>query len=1214
MRLRHAVVAASAMVLLGSAVPVADAAQSSSHKAAVKPAAKHLPRPERPREVKDREFDPHSVLVRFKSGASAAAKDRALTSRGASRVGQVRGTAYAEARSKRPALDLLHGLRNDPAVAEVSLDYERRTAVFPRDPFFPDSGQFPYLDIVRLPQAWDLSKGSTSQVIAVADTGVNGLHEDMQGVTVDGYNAITGAPIAAGTNSDDNGHGTMVAGIAAANTDNNIGIAGAAWTARVMPVKVLSSGGRGYDSDIAAGITWAADHGASIVNLSLGGPADSAVLHDAITYATGKGALVVAAAGNSGTNRPLYPAAYPEVLAVSATDKTGSLTDFSSWGDHIDVAAPGFDIVSLGENHGYVVGDGTSFAAPIASGVAALVRAAYPSWTPSQVMDGLRSTARDAGPRGIDPYYGRGVLDAYHAVGGTRGAEFPPRTLGASEPNDVPARATAFATSTTGSLAAEGDVDWYRFDAIGQQSVDVTVTPPAFDSTGQSTDPILAVYDKDLRLIGKVDKAGRALAETLKFVTDAGTYYASVRNYNGAVDTRSYTLTVGAGSASLFQPAVWIGISADAEARTAGVADVTGDGREDVLVATSYSLGSEDGEKLFVFAQRPDGTLASPVRYAPDAWSHTFFAVLDTNGDGRQDVAINTVSGINVLRQTASGTLESAGLLPGKGSPVAADMDGDGDTDLVANDASLGLTLLTQGDGGTFTATPITADDVAEVEVGDVDGDGRADVVGAPPPYLGNAPIYVYHQTETGWTRTNHPTGMTSPETVRAIEVADVSGDGRADIMATFGGNKPSSQLSVLVQNATGEFDTPVLHPVWDIPEAVEAADMTGDSRLDVVILHGWNVVSVLPQTEDGRLGTPIKADDLPYASSYTHQGLGLGDINGDNRTDAVAADYNNGLVILRNNNGPTRGGPQLWVRDAAPADFASGVASSTVPSVTFQRALAAESVSSSTVRLVNGRTGAAVAASVSYDAGSRTARVTPAMALPDETPYRLVVDGVRDTSGEVQTERFSSTFRTVNALDAAPDPVSDFTATGAVRQASLSWTVPQIADLDQVIVRRATGTTAPSSVTSGTAVYAGRESSVTVSGLTEGSTYTFRAWVRDQSGKLSSPSTVTLTGSAVTISSSVKTLTYGSSVSVTGRLTRPDTGAAITGASVQLYGRLEGSTTWSLVGTATSSSTGYLSLSQTPSASTDYQWIYPGSTAGTGADSSLQAVRVRTR
>lgn len=115
-----------------------------------------------------------------------------MTSRGASRVGEVRGTGYVEVRAKGAAPDLLRRLRNDPAVAEVSLDYQRRTAALPNDPYF--AGSQSYLDTVRLQQAWDLSKGSTSQIIAVVDTGVDGLHADLQGVTVDGYNAITGRP------------------------------------------------------------------------------------------------------------------------------------------------------------------------------------------------------------------------------------------------------------------------------------------------------------------------------------------------------------------------------------------------------------------------------------------------------------------------------------------------------------------------------------------------------------------------------------------------------------------------------------------------------------------------------------------------------------------------------------------------------------------------------------------------------------------------------------------------------------------------------------------------------------------------------------------------------------------------------------------------------------------------------------------------------------
>ncbi|HEX2773485.1 MAG TPA: S8 family peptidase, partial [Micromonosporaceae bacterium] len=607
-------VAASALVVVGSMIPVAYAVQSSSQKSAVKPAAKHLPRPERPRDAKEREFDPHSILVRFKSGASAAAKDRALKGRGATHAGAVRGTGYVEARTKGAAADLLRRLRTDSAVADVSLNYRRRVTATPNDEFYTFGDQS-YLNTVRLPQAWDRTKGSTSQVVAVVDTGVNGLHPDLQGRTVGGYNAITRVIVAAGTNTDDNGHGSMVAGIAAANTNNSIGIAGAAWTGRIMPVKALGSDGTGNDSTVAAGITWAADHGAKVINLSLGGPGDSPVLHDAVRYATGKGALVVVAAGNDGDGTPQYPAAYPEVLAVGATDTAGNLTDFSSWGDWIDVAAPGFGMVSTGLNQDYYIADGTSFSAPIASGVAALVRTAFPSLTPAQVIARLRSTARDAGPRGIDPYYGYGVLDAYHAVGGTWGAEFPTRVLGTGEPNDVPARATAFATSSTGTLAAEGDVDWYRFESTGQKAVELRVTPSPFDANrAQNADPMLAVYDKDLRLIGEVDKAGPGGAEALAFTVGTGTYYVSVRNYNGAADTRSYTLAIGPGSAALFNPAVSTAVGSWPE--TVAVGDVTGDGRDDVLLATSFYFDDINDYKLFVFPQNTDGTLAAPVRYA----------------------------------------------------------------------------------------------------------------------------------------------------------------------------------------------------------------------------------------------------------------------------------------------------------------------------------------------------------------------------------------------------------------------------------------------------------------------------------------------------------------------------------------------------------------------------------------------------------------------
>ncbi|WP_146173978.1 S8 family serine peptidase [Saccharothrix carnea] len=1179
--------------------------------AAADPEPERFPGPPRPDKAAVDVSDPNAVLVRFADAVPAEARERALTSRGASHAGAVRGTGYVKVKAKGNARDLLRELRQDPAVAEVSFDHERRVTTTPGDPFFA-THQLSYSDTVRLGQAWDVSKGSTDQVIAVLDTGVNGLHDDLRGVTVTGYNALTGTEIAAGADSDDNGHGTMAAGIAAANTDNGIGVAGAAWTARVMPVKVLGAGGRGVDSDIAEGLAWAADHGAEVVNLSLGGPVDSPVLHDAVRYAVDRGVVVVAAAGNSGGGVPLYPAAYPEVLAVGATDWNGDLTDFSSWGEHIDVAAPGLDITSLDDAapDRTRIGSGTSFAAPIAAGVAALVRAVNPSWTPRQVVDRIRAAARDAGPRGIDPYYGHGVLDAFAAVGGPRAAAFPPRVLGANEPNDVPARATTFATSVTGTLEAEGDVDWYRFDPAGRQSLAVTVTPPAFDANrARNTDLVVAAYDQDLRLIAEVDETGPGQAEVLEFVAGTGFHYLTVRNYHGAVDARAHTVSVAAAPPSLFQPGV--GFDVDAEARMAQVADVTGDGRADAIIATTGPYGAENADKLFVFAQQPDGTLAPPVRYATDAVPKGFFAVLDTNGDDRLDIAVNAVGGIAILRQTAAGTLENAGLIPGGGGiPVTADMDGDGDGDLVAA-SERGINLLTQGEGGTFTETVVTTEPFAEPEVGDVDGDGRPDIVVAPPYHFGNAPISVFHPTGSGWAKTTHRTGMTSPESVRGIEVADVSGDGRADVITTFGGNKPSSHVSVLTQNATGGLDTAVVHPVLDLPDAVEAADVNGDSRLDVVVLHGWHTVGVLPQDSDGGLGAPEYAEiDVPTGSNHAPQALALGDIDGNARPDAIFADYLSGLVVLRNNNGPTRAGPAVWVRDSAPADFATNVASTAVPAVTFQRDVDPRSVSASTVRLLDGRTGAPVDASVSYDAATRTARVTPTAALEaDSTPYRLVVDGVRDTTGSLQAQRFTSTFSTA---DGTPGPVTGLTATGGVREAKLSWTLPPIHDLAQVVVRQATGPTPPSSITSGTGVYEGTGHEVTAPNLTAGTTYSFAVWVRDQSGKLSTPTTATLTGSSFTGTANAKSVNPGGSVTLSGRVTRPDTGAPITGVPVELHHRRTGSGTWTPAGTATTNGNGEVSLTHRPPSTTEYRWVHPGSTTFIGCDSPPTTVRVR--
>jgi len=198
----------------------------------------------------------------------------------------------------------------------------------------------------------------------------------------------------------------LVAGIAAATTNNAVGIAGVAWDASVLPVKVLNSHGVGDDFQVAAGIVWAVDHGASIVNLSLGGPAESAGLCDAVDYASSMRVLVVVAAGNGHTGEPQYPAACPGAVAVSATDTNGDFASFSNYGPWVSLAAPGIQITSTRSNELYGAESGTSLAAPIVTGVAALLRAEHPDWNPTQIASHLEQTAQDQAPLASTPTTG----------------------------------------------------------------------------------------------------------------------------------------------------------------------------------------------------------------------------------------------------------------------------------------------------------------------------------------------------------------------------------------------------------------------------------------------------------------------------------------------------------------------------------------------------------------------------------------------------------------------------------------------------------------------------------------------------------------------------------------------------------------------------------------------------------------------------------------
>ncbi len=289
-------------------------------------------------------------------------------------------------------------------------NYERTISRTSNDPLRDQQWA---LGTIAAYDAWDITTGGPV-VIAVIDTGVDANHPELAGRVLSGFNAITGSPNA----SDDNGHGTAVAGIIAASADNGNGIVGLCWGCIILPIKACLSNGRCRDSSVISAIRWATDNGARIINLSLGGSSPSPALHEVVRYASERGVLIVAASGNERAegNTPNYPAAYPETLAVGATGYGDEVTGFSNTGDFIDLVAPGVDIATTIPNNGYVLATGTSFASPFVSGAAALIMTLRPDLSNHDVRCVLAISADDRGAPGRDSEYGYGRLNVLTAL------------------------------------------------------------------------------------------------------------------------------------------------------------------------------------------------------------------------------------------------------------------------------------------------------------------------------------------------------------------------------------------------------------------------------------------------------------------------------------------------------------------------------------------------------------------------------------------------------------------------------------------------------------------------------------------------------------------------------------------------------------------------------------------------------------------------------
>jgi subtilisin family serine protease len=319
-------------------------------------------------------------------------------------------------------------------VQDISFNYQASmNATIPDDQYFSyqyallNDGQLFYPEKslrglsgadIKATEGWDWSTGGSDTLIAIVDTGIALTHEDLRNKVEPGYDFVNDDT----DPMDDNGHGTLVASLAGAESDNGVGIAGVAWNARLLPVKVLDKSGNGSYLTIAAGIKYAADHGAQVINLSLGGDADSYILKDACQYAFDQGCILVAAAGDGGSEAVQFPAAYDALcLAVGSSDANDLLAPTSNRGPQIDVVAPGvwvfgasFNPAKPSELRSYTWGNGTSLAAAQVSGAAALLISSKPLLTNLQVMAIIMYTADDVNSdefEGVDDEMGYGRIN-----------------------------------------------------------------------------------------------------------------------------------------------------------------------------------------------------------------------------------------------------------------------------------------------------------------------------------------------------------------------------------------------------------------------------------------------------------------------------------------------------------------------------------------------------------------------------------------------------------------------------------------------------------------------------------------------------------------------------------------------------------------------------------------------------------------------------------
>jgi len=396
------------------------------------------------------------ILVGERTSGDTASFTKALSKGGSHSLGKI-------ARTNVHVVDVAAGneeaevarLRGDPNVEFAEVDRLMPAASLTNDPMV---GSEWHLTTINAPAAWAYSTGA-GVTIAILDTGVEGTHPDLASQIVPGWNFYNNNS----DTSDSNGHGTTVAGTAAAATNNSIGVASVAGGAKIMPIVIADPTAYALWSTVAEGITYAADHGARVANLSYVGASGSSTIQSAASYLRSKGGVLYVAAGNTGAVDNTAPNDYMMVVAATMPDDTHA--SWSTYGSFVDISAPGYNIVTTGPNGQYWYCWGTSLATPIVAATAALIIAKRPDFTPAQIDATLKSTATDLGTPGPDVYFGAGRVNAGAALA----------LAAATQSTDTTKPTVSITSPTGGTVGGTITVSVNASDNVGVTRVELRV-------------------------------------------------------------------------------------------------------------------------------------------------------------------------------------------------------------------------------------------------------------------------------------------------------------------------------------------------------------------------------------------------------------------------------------------------------------------------------------------------------------------------------------------------------------------------------------------------------------------------------------------------------------------------------------------------------------------------------------------------------------------